>query len=188
MNRTSVDHAYRAVRRELRFPISYPDFTRALDTLLGRANPVLLSEIAGASPERARERLASVAGPSGFALFQKIDHGAMLKALTRRRVSSLTYVVGNVLTATEMTKHEPMLGLYVPPRVHVCESETDEVVVTYDIPSVTLAQFGHPSVDAVALSLDARLEKLLDVAAALAAKARAYKVRPTFSASEGGRR
>ena len=188
MNRTSVDHVYRTIRRELRFAVSYPDFTRALETLLGRINPVLLSEIASDSPERARERLGSLVGPSGFALFQKIDHGSMLKVLAGRNVPSMTYVVGNMLLGSEMTKHEPLVGLYLPSRVQVCESETNGVVVSYDVPSVTLAQFGSAPVDAAATSHDARLEKLLDVAAVLAAKARVQKVRTHFRVAEGGRR
>jgi len=188
MNRTSVDHVYRAIRRELRFGVPYADFTRALDTLLGRVTPVLLSEIASDPPERARERLASLVGPSGFALFQKVDHGAMLRTLAGRTVPSMTYVVGNVLLASEMTRHHPMVGLYLPVRIHVCESETKGVTVSYDVPSTTLAQFESPPVDAVASSLDARIEKLIDVAAALATRARAARLRPTFRVAEGGRR
>lgn len=188
MNRTSVDHVYRTIRRELRFAVSYSDFTRALDTLLGRVNPVLLSEIASEPPERARERLANLVGPSGFALFQKIDHGSMLKVLAGRTAPSVTYVVGNVLVAAEMSKHEPMVGLYLPSRIHICESETKGVVVSYDLPSATLAQFRSAPVDASALTIDARLEKLLGVAAALASKARVQKQPSTFRVAEGGRR
>ncbi len=188
MNRTSVDHVYRTIRRELRFAVPYADFTRALETLLGRINPVLMSEIASESPERARDRLASLVGPSGLALFQKIDHGAMLKVLAGRSVPSMTYVVGNVLLATEMMRHEPMVGLYFPLRIHVCESESHSVLVSYDVPSAALAQFTSSQIDAVAASLDARTEKLLDVAAALASKARSTRRRPTFRVAEGGRR
>ena len=188
MNRTSVDHVYRSIRRELRFAVSYVDFTRALETLLGRANPVLLSEIASEPLERARERLANLAGPTGFALFQKIDHGAVLKALTGRSMQSATYAIGNMLIATDVMKREPLVGLYFPLRLLVCESETDDVVVTYDVPSATLAQFASQDVDAATPAVDTRLEKLLDVAAALATKVRGAKTRSSFRVAEGGRR
>lgn len=188
MNRTSVDHVYRSIRRELRFAVSYLDFTRALETLLGRVNPVLMSEIASDPPERARERFANLAGPSGFALFHKIDHGSLLKALAGRNAQAATYAIGNMLIATEVMKHEPLIGLYLPLRIHVSETETGGVLVTYDVPSATLAQFASPAVDAATPSVDARLEKLFDVAAVLATKVRGTKVRSNFRVAEGTRR
>ena len=93
-----------------------------------------------------------------------------------------------MLIATEVMKHEPLIGLYLPLRIHVSETETDAVIVTYDVPSATLAQFGSTAVDAATPSVDARLEKLLDVAAVLATKVRGTKVRSSFRVAEGSRR
>ena len=100
----------------------------------------------------------------------------------------MTYAIGNMLIATDVMKREPLVGLYFPLRLLVCESETDDVVVTYDLPSASLAQFVSPEVDGATPSVDARLEKLLDVAAALATKVRGAKTRPKFRVAEGSRR
>jgi len=189
MNRTSVDHPYTTVRRELRFSVGFGDLTRALESLLGRLDVDVIAEIAAKLPrERLRERLAAVIGPSGFALFQKIDHGAMLRSLTGRDVQAITYVVGNALLAIEMTSYEPTVGLYVPPRLYVCEREPGATLVTYDVPSATLAQFDVPRVSAIASTLDARVEKLVDVAAALALKRRARSASRVVTDEAGHRR
>jgi uncharacterized protein (DUF302 family) len=186
MNRTNVAHSYPAVRRELTLSVGYADFTRALESLLGNMSADVLSDVAMASPDRARERLSAVMGPSSFALFQKIDHGAMLKALAGRSLRAITYVFGNPAIATELTKHEPMVGLYLPPRLYVSETARGGTLVTYDVPSATVSQFGSPAVDSVGASLDVKVEKLIDVAAALAEKARARRA-PVFRAEVGRR-
>jgi uncharacterized protein (DUF302 family) len=189
MIRTSIDHPYRTVRRELRFPVPYAAFTRALESLLGKFDPAVLSEIAHDSPERARAKLGGMLGLSGFALFQRIDHGSLLKSLAGQRKPAMTYVFGNALIALEMTRHEPTVGLYVPPRLYVRQSDAGGVIVTYDLPSSTLAQFHSAAVNSVAASLDAKIEKLIDVAAALALKkTRPAPVRAAFRSAEGSRR
>jgi hypothetical protein len=188
MKRSSESRSYPAMRRELRFSVRYADFTRALDSLLARLSSDLLADISTETPEIARERLAALVGPSGFALFQKIDHGALLKTLTDRHVKAMTYVFGNLLITIDITKHVTMAGLYLPLRLYVCEFEGG-IRVSYDVPSVTLAQFRSPRVNAVADSLDVKVVKLIDVAAALALRAGATQRTPsTFSLEAGGRR
>ena len=102
-----------------------------------------------------------MAGMSGFALFQKIDHGAILGALANRPTRALTYVFGNALIAVEMTRHAPAVGLYVPPRLFVLEPEAGTTAITYDLPSATLAQFGDEEVMLVARRLDTMIEALV---------------------------
>ncbi|HVH47409.1 MAG TPA: DUF302 domain-containing protein [Labilithrix sp.] len=188
MNRTSIAHSYPAVRRELSFAVGYSDFIRALDSLLGRMSIDTVSSLTQDSPEKAREKLSASMGVSSFALFQKIDHGAILKALTGRHVRAVTYVFGNPLIASELVKHEPMIGLYVPPRLFVGELENGGTLAAYDVPSATFRQFGSDAVDSAAARLDAKVEKLVDVAAALAVKAGARKRGAPFTAEAGGRR
>jgi uncharacterized protein (DUF302 family) len=189
MHRTTIDHPYRTVRRELRFPVPYADFTYALESLLGTIDVAALRDLAHDPPEVAREKLSTMVGLSGFGLFQKIDHGSVLSSLAGIPLPATTYVFGNALIAVEMTKHDPSVGLYVPPRLFVSRTETGGVAVTYDLPSATLAQFHSPPVSSVAQMLDAKVEKLVDVAAALATKKRRPRsVRVPFRAAEGGRR
>lgn len=186
MHRKNVDHPYGAVRRELRFAVGYDEFTRALESLLGRLDPAGLVGIGRDTPDRAREKLARMTGVSGFALVQKIDHGAVSRSLATRHLHAKTYVFGNALLASEMTKHDPRVGLYDPPRLFVCETKTHGVLVTYDVPSATLVQFESPAIDGVAATIDAKVEKLVAVAAALADKTRARSGRPVMA--ESGRR
>lgn len=183
MKGTRVDHPYTTVRREVLFAVPFGDFARAFESLLGRIDPDMLPELVHVAPERARAKLVAILGLSGFALFQKIEHGLVVRALTGRVRSAITYVLGNPLLAYEMTKHVPEAGLYVPARVHVVEIERGCVRVTYDVPSSTLAQFECDAVDAAAATLDLRLAKLVDVAAALALKTRARAA--AASASRG---
>ncbi|MBX3201472.1 MAG: DUF302 domain-containing protein [Labilithrix sp.] len=190
MDRMTIDHPYRAVRRELGFAVGHADFTRALESLLGRIAPASLVELAREPPEQVREKLGRMVGVSGLAIFQRIDHAAVLKALDDRRdgrdVVATTYVLGNALLAFEMTRHDPVAGLYLPPRLFVGGTAARGVRVTYDLPSATLAQFCSPQISAVASSLDAKLEKLVAVAAALAAKTR--PARSALSEAASGRR
>jgi uncharacterized protein (DUF302 family) len=145
MSASYVDHRYTATRREHALHLGYDAFSRALESLLGTMDVAFLREMASRSPEAAREKLASFAGTSGFALFQRLDHGTLLTTLSGRVTRATTYVVGNALIAIEMTRHAPRVGLYVPPRLFVHEIEAGRVAVTYDVPSQTLAQFGVPS-------------------------------------------
>jgi uncharacterized protein (DUF302 family) len=168
MSESSIDQHYTTTRRELTFDVSYAAFTRAFESLLGKMDVEFLREISTRSPEEAREQLASFAGSSGFALFQKLDHGGLLTLFTGEPTLATTYVLGNALIAIEMTRHARQVGLYVPLRLHVSETEPGRIGVTYDVPSATLGQFGSPEVDAVASMLDTKVEKLVADAAELA--------------------
>jgi uncharacterized protein (DUF302 family) len=123
-----------------------------------------LSNVATQSPQAARAKLASFVGPLDFTLFQKLDHGGLLTALTGKPTRATTYVFGNALIAFEMTKHDGRVGLYVPLRLFVQELGERRVLVTYDLPSSTMAQFASPEVDAVARSLDQKVRRLLEEA------------------------
>jgi uncharacterized protein (DUF302 family) len=112
--------------------------------------------------------LASFVGPLDFALFQRIDRGAIVTALTGRNRDATTYVFGNALIAIEMIKHVPRAGLYVPLRLFVEAIDTDGVRITYDLPSSLMAQFGSAEVDEVALCLDEKVRRLLDEASKVA--------------------
>jgi uncharacterized protein (DUF302 family) len=93
----------------------------------------------------------------------------LLTSLGGPPTRATTYVIGNALIAVEMTKHDPRAGLYVPLRLFVEELAPGRVLVTYDLPSATLAQFASPEIDKVAASLDAKMDKLVNGAMALAA-------------------
>jgi len=152
---------YQANRQERSFDVSYAAFTSAFEGLLGRVDIAGLTEITTIGADAARAKLASMLGPLDFALFQKIDHGAVLRALTAKPAGAITYVFGNALIAFEMTKRDPRAGLYVPLRLLAQDIGPERVLVTYDLPSASLRQFASAAIDEVARSLDDKIERLL---------------------------
>jgi uncharacterized protein (DUF302 family) len=188
MRGARVEHPYTAIRREACFAVPFADFTRAFESLLGRMDPETLPELVRDAPDRARAKLVAVLGLSGFALFQKVEHGVILRALAGRSSAATMYVLGNALLAYEMARHEPDAALYVSPRVLVVELDRSSVRITYDLPSAALAQFESDAVDAAAATVDLRLAKLVDVAAALAIRTRARRGAGGLRLDESGRR
>lgn len=153
---------YQASRIERSFDVSYAAFVGAFEALLGRMDVAAFTEITHATADVARARLASAVGPLDFALFQKLDHGGILTALTPRPTRAMTYVFGNALIAVEMTRLDARAGLYVPLRLFVQEVGPQRILVTYDLPSAAMAQFGSPAIDEIACSLDHKVERLLE--------------------------
>jgi uncharacterized protein (DUF302 family) len=165
MTTKSTERKYTITRCELELRVSYGRFTRAFESLLGIMDVDYAHDLVDVSPSAVHAKLASYAGPSGFVLFQKFDHGAVLSLLTERQTNVMTYVFGNALIASQMTVHEPRVGLYVPLRLLVSGVAPERIVVTYDLPSATLGQFGSPEVSAVALELDRKVAQLVADAA-----------------------
>jgi hypothetical protein len=158
-------HAYAAIRLERVFDVPYELYVRGLELRLGKMDPGALEGMSVLSADQAERVLARFVGPSGFAIFQKLDHGALLTAFTGRATRAMTYVFGNALIAIEMTKHVAAAGLYVPLRMFVEEVGPQRVRVVYDLPSATLGQFGSPAVSAVAGDLDRKVDALVSDAA-----------------------
>jgi hypothetical protein len=156
-----TERTHQVTQIELTLQTSHEAFTRAFESLLGRMQ-VDLADLSSLSAQAARARLASFVGPLDFALFQRIDYGAIVTVLTGRHCEATTYVFGNALIAIEMTKRVTRAGLYVPLRLFVEGIAGECVGVTYDLPSSLMAPFGSPAVNGVARGLDDKVERLLD--------------------------
>ena len=152
---------YQANRREVEFDVTHAAFSAAFEALLGRTDVTAFADAAPLTAEAARERLASFVGPLDFSLFQKIDHGGLRTAIAGKPTLATTYVFGNALIAVQMTTYDARAGLYVPLRLFVQEIAKSRVMVTYDLPSATMRQFGAPAIDDVARSLDDKVQRLL---------------------------
>src|SRR3954471_1368725 len=98
---TRTESTHQVTQIEMIVETSHADFARAFESLLKRMPIEAFDELASLSPDAARERLASFVGPLSFVLFQKIDHGSIVTALTGRRCEATTYVFGNALIASE---------------------------------------------------------------------------------------
>jgi uncharacterized protein (DUF302 family) len=156
-----ITRAYEVSQIEFTFRVSYANFTRAFESLLGRMDAQALADLRQMSAEEARAKLQTFVGPLDFSLFQKIDHGALVASLYGRHAYAVTYVFGNALIAVEMTKHDLRAGLQVPLRLFVAEAGDGHVRVTYDQPSSLIAPLGSAEANVVARGLDAKVERLL---------------------------
>ena len=115
---------------------------------------------AGADPDDVRAKIKAMEGASGFMLFRTSDHGALLR-LAGQKKKALQYLVGNPLSAVQMTQHDVRASLYAPLRVLIYENERGQACVEYDKPSSLFGQFGNPKVTEVAQMLDRKLEQLV---------------------------
>jgi uncharacterized protein (DUF302 family) len=136
----------------------------AFERQLGRFDPDVYKSLAGSGDaEGTRARIEGMVGPSGFMLFGTSDHGALLRLAGQKR-KAVQYVVGNPLFALQMTQHDIRASLYAPLRVLLYENEEGKTCVEYDKPSSLFGQFGKPEINAVAATLDRKLEALVAVA------------------------
>jgi uncharacterized protein (DUF302 family) len=148
---------YAGARTILRSSRPFDAVCATLQALVGKADLNALN--ASASKREIEESVARTVGPSGFVIFQILEHGLLLSALGLRYLKARLYVIGNPLIAASMTKEQPAVALYVPLPVFVYE-EDGQTVVTYDRPSAMLSQFASKQIAETAVMLDGKLSKL----------------------------
>jgi uncharacterized protein (DUF302 family) len=105
-------------------------------------------------------------GETGLMLFLEFDHGAVIRketGLAKPKIMRL--VIGNPLVMKEMAKHVPDAGSYAPVTVLIDE-RTDGVHLSYDRMASFLEPYKNLDALKVARELDAKVEKLLNDAAA----------------------
>ena len=154
------------LHRTVTIDAAFEPFTKALEKILGRFPEGVQQDII-AQPQRARERLKAAEGAQELMIFFIFDHGAALNMVGARR-SAKQYLIGNPLTAIEMSRHDIRAALYAPLRVLVYEPKAGQTIVEYDQPSSLFGQFGREDVTQVALGLDTKLERAIAQAAQLA--------------------
>jgi uncharacterized protein (DUF302 family) len=142
----------------------FADVLESLERQLGKFDPQVYKLVAeSGSKEAARAKLESMAGSSGFMLFEKRDHGTLLN-LTGQKRQAVQYVLGNPLFAIEMTKHAIGASLYAPLRLLVYVADDGKTWIEYDRPTSLFGQFGNEQVDRMATTLDQTLERLATTA------------------------
>jgi uncharacterized protein (DUF302 family) len=105
-------------------------------------------------------------GRTGLMMFMKLDHGAILRKETGLDMPRIVrFVIGNPLIMKEMVKHVPDAGSYAPVTILVDE-RPDGVHLSYDRMVGFLNPYGDADALAVARNLDAKIESLLQEAAA----------------------
>jgi uncharacterized protein (DUF302 family) len=138
---------------------NYKRFTSALEAVLGRFSNDVQEDIVS-RPHIAEQRIAAMAGEQGLMIFAIFDHGAALNMAGAPR-NAKQYLIGNPLTAMQMTRRDLRAALYAPLRVLVYEDADRRTVVEYDQPSSLFGQFGNSEVTAVGVSLDQKLEAVI---------------------------
>jgi uncharacterized protein (DUF302 family) len=105
-------------------------------------------------------------GKTGLMLFLEFDHGAVIRKETGlEKPKIVRLVIGNPLVMKEMAKHVPDAGSYAPVTVLVDE-RADGVHLSYDRMVSFLEPYENLDALKVARELDAKVEKLLNDAAA----------------------
>src|SRR5215469_1015208 len=121
------------LHRSIVFNAGFERFTSALEKILGRF-PAGVQEDIIKRPQLARERLKAAEGAQGLMIFSVFDHGAALNMVNARQ-NAKQYLIGNPLTAIQMTERDIRAALYAPLRVLVYGQGKERTVVEYDQPS-----------------------------------------------------
>jgi uncharacterized protein (DUF302 family) len=151
------------LHRSIVFDVRFERFTSALEKILGRF-PSGVQEDIIKRPQRAEERIKAAEGAQALMIFSVFDHGAALNMVNARQ-NAKQYLIGNPLTAIQMTERDIRAALYAPLRVLVYGQGKERTVVEYDQPSSLFGQFGQEDVTQVGRTLDDKLERALVQAA-----------------------
>jgi uncharacterized protein (DUF302 family) len=107
-------------------------------------------------------------GPSGFMQFIQFNLGEILRKRNGPNFpQNVRFVIGNPLIMSTMAQHVPDTGSYAPVSILIDERR-DGVHLSYDTMTSCLAPYGNPEALKVARELDAKLQALLNAAAARA--------------------
>jgi uncharacterized protein (DUF302 family) len=141
---------------------TYELFTGNLESLVKRLHPEYANG-ALMAPQDVQSYLESLQGDTGLILFNIENHGDLLNLYGKPRKAK-QYVIGNPLIAIQMTVQDIRAALYAPLRMIVYESEDHNVFAEYDLPSTLFGQFGNTAVLEVAIGLDLKLLKVINLA------------------------
>jgi hypothetical protein len=139
----------------------FAEVRRKLEDSVPKLDPSIAEALARGDQKRAQDYDEN--GPK-LSIFLAREHGALLQIAGGKR-SAVQYEIGNPLTATKMTRHRLLAGLYAPLRVVLFEDEQGRGIFEYDKPSSFFGQFGDERVTEVGRYLDATLEAALRHAA-----------------------
>ena len=146
----------------------FDEVVTALKAAVGHPNMVEFSQSIQAATSEAELETAvqPVLGETGLMQFVEFDQGMVVRKGTERHSSRIIrLVIGNPLIMKEMAKHVPDAGSYAPVTVLIDE-RADGVHISYDRMASLLAPYGNPDALKVARDLDAKVEHLLQQAAA----------------------
>jgi uncharacterized protein (DUF302 family) len=139
---------------------SYDELLTALLADIGD-QPVSLDDLARTSSswESYQQQVEPLAGPSGFMLFNLIDHGAWItKAGIDRKV--MRVILGNPLIAITMLRHDVTAGLFAPVELLLVDEGEGRSSLTYVRPSSLMVVEPNHELLSAAEELDTKLAAL----------------------------
>jgi uncharacterized protein (DUF302 family) len=161
---TVVTKPFKGVRIEVGTSLSFDETLSRLRGLMGTADvPQIVALAQGpiSQDEYVRQVEERFVGPSGFMLFNEIDHGGWLPKFGIKR-RTVRWILGNPLIAITMIRHEITAGLFAPVEILVTEKEKgDGATVVYVLPSSLMVIEENPSLRDAALALDGKLKALI---------------------------
>ena len=137
---------------------TYENFIQNIETVLNRLNTDWSTGLLN-DPEAVKQHLIKVAGDTGLMIFGHQEHGKLLNIKGKPR-KAIQYLIGNPLTAAEMTQYDIRAALYAPLRLIVYE-EDQILFAEYDLPSSLFGQFGNEKILAVSKELDQSFLKVI---------------------------
>ena len=140
---------------------SYDELLAALLADIGE--PVSLDDLVRTpgSWDSFQQQVEPLVGPSGFMLFNLIDHGAWItKAGIDRKV--MRVILGNPLVAITMLRHDVSAGLFAPVELLLVDEGEGRSSLTYVKPSSLMAVEPNPELRSAAQELDAKLAALAE--------------------------
>lgn len=133
--------------QRIKLESTFEHFTQTIETVLHRLKPDWPVDT---------DYLTKTAGDTGLMIFAALDHGKLLSVKGQAR-KAIQYLIGNPLTAAEMTQCDIRAALYAPLRVLVYEADDQVLYAEYDLPSTLFGQFGNEDILAVSRKLDASI-------------------------------
>lgn len=145
-------------------PKKYADVCAFIEGKLGRFDQPMRDMLKKGQVDQLRDSATRIIQNYGLSIHYIAYHGKllMLNGPTRNLIA---YYIGDLLSASKMTRLVPAAGLYAPLRVVVYENESGGTTIEYDLPSTLFGQFDNPTTDAMGVNLDERMSKLIHDAA-----------------------
>lgn len=139
----------------------YAAVKQNLEARLGKLDAHIRQLAEQKKPDELRAAVEAAAGKDGLVWHYTGTHGAWLVMKGGEPKPVTEYFIGNVVSAAEMTSVNYGAGLYAPLRIVLYANAQGGSTVEYDLPSSQLRQFHSEQIDAVGVTLDCRLKKLV---------------------------
>ena len=137
---------------------NFDSFTFRLEKALGILKPATLHAL-GAAPASMVSYLNSTSDENNLMLFNILLQDDLMKKENRKKI--IQYQVGNPKIMLRMIANHPGAGLYIPIHLLVYEKFNGKVVVEYDLPSSSFAQFNNSEILSDSITLENKLIKLV---------------------------